>query len=89
MRERYKASNIIYNDSSNRLTSSLVYLLQPFYNSFNKRIVKTPKLYFMDTGLVNFLTGWYTAQQCVLNKNIHSTKKSFYGYPDFVCKDFV
>lgn len=25
--------------------------LQPYYNNFNKRIVKTPKLYFIDTGL--------------------------------------
>lgn len=29
----------------------IIKLLQPFYQNFNKRIVKTPKLYFIDTGL--------------------------------------
>jgi len=31
--------------------SYLIFLLPPFYRNFNKRIVKTPKLYFYDTGL--------------------------------------
>lgn len=31
--------------------------LQPFYNNFNKRILKSPKLYFVDTGLVCSLLG--------------------------------
>ncbi|HRP60345.1 MAG TPA: DUF4143 domain-containing protein, partial [Vicingus sp.] len=30
----------------------VIKLLQPYYKSFNKRLVKTPKLYFYDTGLV-------------------------------------
>ncbi|MDR2410419.1 MAG: DUF4143 domain-containing protein [Bacteroidales bacterium] len=46
-------------------TSGLVYILQPYYNNFNKRITKTPKLYFLDTGLVCFLGGWNTPQQLV------------------------
>ncbi len=29
----------------------MIFLLQPFYNNFNKRIIKSPKLYFFDTGL--------------------------------------
>lgn len=29
----------------------IIYLLRPDYNNFNKRLVKTPKLYFYDTGL--------------------------------------
>ena len=29
----------------------VIKLLQPFYNNFNKRVLKTPKLYFVDTGL--------------------------------------
>ena len=37
--------------------SYLVYLLQPWYNNMNKRIVKTPKLYFYDTGLLCYLLG--------------------------------
>jgi predicted AAA+ superfamily ATPase len=39
-------------------TSGLVYLLEPYYNNITKRIIKTPKLYFLDTGLCAFLTGW-------------------------------
>jgi predicted AAA+ superfamily ATPase len=32
-------------------TSFILYTLRPFHQNFNKRIVKTPKLYFYDTGL--------------------------------------
>lgn len=35
--------------------SYIVKLLRPYYKNFNKRLVKTPKLYFLDTGLVSFL----------------------------------
>lgn len=38
--------------------SGVVYLLQPYFNNQTKRLVKTPKLYFMDTGLCSYLTGW-------------------------------
>ena len=38
-------------------TSYVVHLLQPYYQNFNKRIVKSPKLYFCDTGLATFLLG--------------------------------
>ena len=44
-------------------TSGIVFLLQPYYHNFNKRIVKTPKIYFMDTGLASYLAGWYTSEQ--------------------------
>ena len=40
------------------VSSGLVYLLQPYSTNIEKRIVKTPKLYFMDTGLAAFLTRW-------------------------------
>ncbi len=32
--------------------SYIVYLLQPYHGNYNKRIIKSPKLYFCDTGLV-------------------------------------
>jgi hypothetical protein len=32
-------------------TSFIVYTLRPYHQNFNKRIIKTPKLYFYDTGL--------------------------------------
>ncbi len=35
--------------------SYIVFLLQPFHENFSKRIVKTPKLYFYDTGLLCYL----------------------------------
>lgn len=38
-------------------SSYLIFLLQPYYENFSKRVVKTPKLYFYDTGLVSFLLG--------------------------------
>jgi predicted AAA+ superfamily ATPase len=38
-------------------SSYIVHLLPPYFNSFNKRIVKTPKLYFIDTGLACSLLG--------------------------------
>lgn len=33
----------------------ITYLLQPYYRNFNKRIIKSPKLYFYDTGVVSSL----------------------------------
>jgi predicted AAA+ superfamily ATPase len=38
--------------------SGIITLLQPYYNNQTKRLVKSPKLYFMDTGLCSYLTGW-------------------------------
>jgi predicted AAA+ superfamily ATPase len=42
------------------VTSNLIYLLQPYHNNITKRTVKTPKLYFLDTGLAAYLTRWST-----------------------------
>jgi predicted AAA+ superfamily ATPase len=39
-------------------SSGLVYLLEPFHANPTKRLVKTPKLYFTDTGLAAYLTQW-------------------------------
>jgi predicted AAA+ superfamily ATPase len=44
------------------ISSNIVYLLQPYYNNITKRAVKTPKLYFLDTGLAAYLTKWNTPQ---------------------------
>ena len=38
----------------------IIYLLEPFYNNELKRLVKTPKLYFCDTGLGAYLSRWLT-----------------------------
>ena len=36
-------------------TSGIIFLLSPHHRNFRKRVVKTPKLYFIDTGLLSFL----------------------------------
>ncbi len=38
--------------------ADLVYILKPYFNNLNKRLIKTPKLYFLDTGLAARLQGW-------------------------------
>ena len=38
-------------------SSYIVFLLSPYHENFSKRIVKTPKLYFYDVGLVAYLLG--------------------------------
>ena len=37
--------------------SYIIFLLPPYYKNFGKRIIKSTKLYFHDTGLISFLTG--------------------------------
>ena len=41
-------------------SANLVYLLRPFHVNIGKREIKAPKLYFLDTGLAAYLTGWDT-----------------------------
>lgn len=43
-------------------TSYTAFRLQPFYKNIGKRLVKTPKVYFYDTGLVCWLLGITSAQ---------------------------
>lgn len=40
----------------------LVYLLKPYYRNISKRQIKTAKLYFLDTGLACYLTGWHNPE---------------------------
>lgn len=40
----------------------IVYLLRPYANNALKRLVKTPKLYFCDTGLAAYLSLWLTRE---------------------------
>jgi predicted AAA+ superfamily ATPase len=44
------------------VSSNIVYLLYPFFNNVTKRAVKTPILYFLDTGLAAYLTRWNTKE---------------------------
>lgn len=47
-------------------SSYLVYQLPPFFQNFNKRLIKSPKLYFYDTGLLCFLLGIKSVEQLAL-----------------------
>lgn len=38
--------------------SDLVYCLKPYFSNLNTRLIKSPKLYFLDTGLASRLQGW-------------------------------
>lgn len=42
--------------------SNQVFLLEPYYRSLDKRIYKTPKLYFTDTGLAAYLMGFASVE---------------------------
>ena len=44
------------------VTNFQVFLLSPYHSNLTKRLVKTPKLYFLDTGLCAFLTEWTSPQ---------------------------
>lgn len=44
------------------VASNIVYILEPYYNNIMKRAIKTPKIYFLDTGLAAYLTKWKTAE---------------------------
>ena len=52
-------------------SSYIIYLLQPWHNNLNKRIVKSPKLYFYDTGLLCYLLG--------INNQTNLVKHTRYG----------
>lgn len=61
--------------------SYIIFLLRPHFTNFNKRLVKTPKLYFLDTGLAVWLLGIrereqlaYHAQRGALFENLVVTE---------------
>ncbi|MBI1869598.1 MAG: ATP-binding protein [Chlamydiae bacterium] len=45
--------------------SYILFLLTPYHRNFNKRLVKTPKLYFYDTGLASWLLGIQKKEEIV------------------------
>lgn len=44
------------------ITSGIIVLLEPFMANVSNRIIKAPKLYFMDTGLCAYLCKWPNAR---------------------------
>ena len=55
-------------------SSYIIYLLKPYFNNYNKRITKTPKLYFYDTGVACSLLGIKSAEQITM----HAAKGSLF-----------
>ncbi|MFD2288365.1 DUF4143 domain-containing protein [Pedobacter petrophilus] len=51
-------------------SSYIIYLLKPFYNNYNKRIIKAPKLYFYDTGVACSLLGLQNKEQLAFHPSI-------------------
>lgn len=47
--------------------SYIVFRLAPYFNNLGKRLVKTPKLYFYDTGLTTYLLGIKAAEQLAVH----------------------
>lgn len=55
--------NTISNWISMLEASYIIKLLQPYHNNLRKRVIKSPKLYFLDVGLATFLLGIQNKQQ--------------------------
>lgn len=78
--------------------SGIIILLEPYMKNVSDRIIKTPKLYFMDTGLCSYLCKWPNAEMLengVMNGAFYETYvvseiiKSFYNtYQSFELKLF-
>lgn len=64
-------------------TAGIVYLLQPYSNNHLKRAVKTPKIYFLDTGLMAYLTKWLTPE------TIQNGAKSGQFFDTFVISQII
>lgn len=57
-------------------SSNIIYLLYPYHNNHLKRAIKTPKIYFLDTGLLSYLTNWPNAKtlsNSMISGNIFET----------------
>lgn len=64
-------------------SSFIVYRLQPFHRNFNKRLVKSPKLYFYDTGVACSLLGIHDENQV----NLHYLKGAL--FENLIINEFI
>lgn len=58
-------------------SSYIIYFLQPYFHNFEKRTVKTPKLYFYDTGLLCHLLGIRDGTDLQQNEQVGSVFENF------------
>jgi len=47
--------------------SFIIRILQPYYTNIGKRLIKTPKIYFRDSGIINFLLGISNYEELLRN----------------------
>lgn len=64
-------------------SSYILYRLQPYHRNFNKRLVKSPKLYFYDTGVACSLLGIREQEQV----NLHYMKGSL--FENLILNEFI
>jgi hypothetical protein len=64
-------------------SSYILYLLQPFHHNYNKRLVKSPKLYFYDTGVACSLLGLRDENQV----SLHYMKGSL--FENLIINEFI
>ena len=57
--------------------SFVVFLLRPHYENFSKRLIKSPKLYFLDAGLLNYLLRVRSAKDVRIHAQYGSIFESF------------
>jgi uncharacterized protein len=57
--------------------SFIIYLLRPHHRNFNKRLVKSPKLYFLDTGLLCYLLRIRSADELVAHSSRGAVFETF------------
>lgn len=57
--------------------SYIVYFVRPHHQNFNKRLIKAPKLYFYDTGLVSWLLGIETPSQILTHPSFGAIFETF------------
>ncbi len=69
-------------------TSGLIFILQPYMANISNRIIKAPKVYFMDTGLCAYLCKWPNAEMleaCAMSGAFFET----YVVSEMVKNDYV
>ena len=64
-------------------TTRIVYLLRPYYKNISKRVIKSPKLYFADTGLLSYILRFQSP------KNLEKSSYSGAFFENFVILEFL
>ncbi len=63
--------------------SNIIYILHPYHSKALTRTIKTPKIYFRDTGLLCYLSGWLT------RKAMERGHQSDYIFETFVVSEII